>query len=351
MIVEFSGELLPKEYKGLEKQIIQFFVETGQRVVLNSKASEIFGYFKIFDNLTQEQLKKLTNFSTSTISTTLQLFLNLGTVSKEIQSNSRKKLYRLRNYDLIYTPFKQIIDFLESIDLNVIALQNESKEYKTKHPNQTEFFIRRLNHIRNYVEVQRRAINSEKKYSFFNENTSELLQSQIFIDYPPEILKIEEKFVTEVTNRNLFASNDPIHGRILSFFITRQRLDQDTLIQLTGFSRSTISRYLKVIVDTGFVNLKPKEYQKSQIYYIESATLSYISEILKTDYFIFSWVSKFKDILTDLKTNTKFTKNNTINDFMIGRVSMILNQIEVLRASSNLLEHARDEFLRFLKKK
>jgi DNA-binding transcriptional regulator GbsR (MarR family) len=205
--------------------------------------------------------------------------------------------------------------------------------------------------MRNYVEVQRRAIKNEKKFSFFNEDITELLPQQKLIEYPPEIQEIEEEFVDSSTNNNLFGSNDPIHNRIIAFLITRNSLDQDKLIHLTGFSRSTISRYMQTNAKNGFVNLKPKKYQKSQIYFMESASLSYISEILKIDYFIFSWVPKFKEIIKDLQTNSKYTKNKDTTNFLISRINEILDQIEILRVSSNHLEKAQDELLVFLNKK
>jgi len=68
-------KLIASPLKEIEQQIVDFFLEIGRQYNKNLKLVTIQAYFYIYQALTQKQLKKLTSFSSSTISTTLQLFI------------------------------------------------------------------------------------------------------------------------------------------------------------------------------------------------------------------------------------------------------------------------------------
>jgi hypothetical protein len=119
-------------------------------------------------------------------------------------------------------------------------------------------------------------------------------------------------------------------------------------MKLTGFSRSTVSRVLNYYTNEGFIKTLPREFRKSQIYYQDSISLAIINVILKSDYFIFSWIPKFENMLEELRVNDRYTKDKKTNDFLTKRIKKILIQIEELKPSSNLLEKARNELQNFL---
>jgi DNA-binding transcriptional regulator GbsR (MarR family) len=351
MAVAFNGELLTSDYKKLEKQIIDFFIKISGFLNLNAKATEIFAYLQIYGALTQEQLKELTAFSSSTISITLQYFLNTDVATKDIIPNSRKKLYRLRreNITLVYTPFHIIIDELEALDPLVVQFQDKLNNNKNQYPQFVDFFISRLNSIRNYIEAQRRAIKGETRYPFLNENVLKDYHSSL-INYPKEILNIEQKFIDFAIKSELFAINDVVTNKILAYFITRRNLDQDSLIKLTGLSRSTISRSLQILTNSGYLNVKPKEYQKAQIYCLDSFALFIIDEILKVDQFIFSYEPAFLEMLAQLETNSSLKKDLSSNSLLQTSITAILKQIADLKPSSENLDKARFDLIAFLEK-
>ena len=76
--------LLSKQSKKFERELVTFYKTIGNMVDLNPKLTEIYAYLKIYDTLTQAQLKHLTGFSLGTISTALQLFLQMNIVSREM---------------------------------------------------------------------------------------------------------------------------------------------------------------------------------------------------------------------------------------------------------------------------
>ncbi|NHK30283.1 MAG: hypothetical protein FK730_02955 [Asgard group archaeon] len=347
---QYQSNIVSNEFKKIENQIISFYIEIGKILEQNKTSTKIFAYFKVYQTLTQDELKLLTGFSSSTISTMLQSFLQYNILTKEVIPNQRKYVYRLKDdkVSFIYLVFSQIIEILEQLDFKIIKYQKDALNFVDKYPEVVEYFTLCLNSIRNYIEAQRRAINGKKKFSFFKENISKISIPNEIIDYPLEIKQIEDKLLDELINENYFSINDPIRNKIFTYIITRQKFDQDMFMNLTGFSRSTVSRVLNLYSDDGFIKTLPREFRKSQIYYQDSISIAIINVILKSDYFIFSWIPKFEAILEDLHNNTKYTNNKKNNDFLTNRIKKILVQIDELKLSSKLLEQAKNDLQVFL---
>jgi len=336
----FSGEL-----KKVEQKIISFYNETGKKVGNNAKATEIFAYLKIYESLTQEQLKTLTNFSSSTISTTLQTFLQSSIVTEELLHNSRKHLYKLdkEKVTFVYNQFDQLMSGLEKIDNEVESIQSEVKTYQDKYPYCSEFLILRLNGIRNYIEAQYRVIKHKKKYPYFDENVTKLKNPNNMTLYPPELLELEKKVVRLYVSSETYERSSAIRNYIIPYLVTRREVDQEILVELTGLSRSSISRTLQELCENSFFSKAPREFRKPVKYCLESFDLFIIEKILNSDYFIFSWEDNFKEILNDLQNNSKYNSNSIANKTIQKKVQEILLDMENFREGSNLLEKAHKE--------
>ena len=122
-----QSKLLSKHSKKIEREIVTFYKTIGKMVSLNSRATEIFAYLKIYDALTQEQLKQLTGFSLGNISTTLQSFLQTDIVYRQIIPGTHKNLYRIKpeRVNFVYTPNILIIEDLEKLDSYIVEKQTE----------------------------------------------------------------------------------------------------------------------------------------------------------------------------------------------------------------------------------
>ncbi|MFW9923673.1 MAG: hypothetical protein ACFFDW_10355 [Candidatus Thorarchaeota archaeon] len=346
-----AAELLPGEMKRIEKMIIQFYKGIGEKSHLNQTNTEIFAYLQLYKNLTQEQLKKLTKFSGSTISTTLQSFLQTEVIMKEIAPQIRKGIYKIRTdkVSFVYTPFSLIIQELEQIDLQIVEIEEQLQLMKFENNSISAFYRARLNSIRNFVEAQRRAINGEKRYDFFDENVPKEFEDEV-ITLPEEISKLETKMIQHFGKFTFFTDNDSIKNLILYYFMIRRNLDQETLIDLTNFSRSTVSRVLQKIVDEGIISALPKEFQKSRIYTMEHFSLALIKSILATDDYIFSWKEKFQQLKQELERFPDKKIYLKEIEFLQQKVAEILEEIEVLRLGSTALRQARNDLLHYLGK-
>ena len=335
-------QLLSEQSKKIERELVAFYRTIGRMVSLNPKATEIFAYLKIYDVLSQEQLKQLTAFSSGTISTILQSFLQLDIISRRMLPKTHKNLYKIRSerVNFVYTPSTQIIEDLEKLDSYIVEKQSELQEIQSKHPIEVEFLHRRLNSLRNYTEVQRRQISREKKHSFFQENVSEIIPLKQMIVYPFETTGLEEKILDILG----YYQDDPIKVRIRSIFFTHRSLDQQTLMNSSGLSRSTVSRFLHQEIKREYIGALQREYRKPRIYYMESISLTILSSILNTDSYIFSYIPRFQKILSTLQSN------NEDSTFFIAKITGIIRQIEVFKKKTRFLRQGYSDLSKFLEK-
>ncbi len=336
--------------KEIENCIVVFYDEIGKLVKLNEKAVKIFAYLQIYGKLTQEQLKQLTNQSSSTISTTLQAFLQTGVVRKELLANSRQKAYHLRKdrVTFVHTPFIDIMEYHEMMDKEFVDIISKMAHLKMKYPEVYEFLKKRINSMRNYIEAQRRAIYGKKKFAFFDEDTTQLLATIDTKNIPHEFHVFEERIIELIIRFGLFSGPDLIANTIMGYFVTRGKIDQETLEKLTGFSRSTISRSIQQLLEEKRISVNKREFRKSQDYIIDSVSISLCTSILRADEQIFTWTKKFEDIIHKLQTKSEFQKNKKENLFLLKRTNDLIQEIEDFKTGSVLLENARNELLAFI---
>ena len=87
------------------------------------------------------------------------------------------------------------MDDLELLDLTLVEIVSKLSEIKDADSQLKIFFELRINSVRNYIEVQRRVLKGEKKYSFFPENSSKLMSFNTKVYYPLAIYELEKKLV------------------------------------------------------------------------------------------------------------------------------------------------------------
>ena len=147
-----------------------------------------------------------------------------------------------------------------------------------------------------------------------------------------------------------YLRNDPIRNRILSIFFTHRSANQQTLMDSSGFSRSTVSRLLHQEIKREYIHVLPREYRKPSIYYLDSVSLSILSVILKTDNFIFSCIPRFQEILSTLQSKGQSGRNRKDTTFLITKIKEMIKQIEVFRNNTRFFRQAHHDLTVFLEK-
>lgn len=338
--------LLSERSKDIELELVEFYKTVGKMIGLNPRTTEIFAYFRVYDTLSQEQLRQLTGFSLGTISAMLQSFLQTDIISREMIPKTHKNLYSIRpeKVHFVYTPAIQILEDLERLDQYIAKKQTELRELQHRYPVKTKFLTMRLNSFRNYIEVQRRQISRKKKYSFFQEDVSEILPPNEMIVYPFDTEEIENRLMDTLTS----SKYDPIKRRIRGIFFTRRSVDQQTLMDISGLSRSAISRFLQQDLKRGYIRVLPREYRRSQIYYLRSISLSILSVVLNADSFIFSYIPRLKEILAALLKQRRSERDSLDTAFLVTKINDIIDQIETFQNDTRFLREAHRDLSDFL---
>ncbi len=343
-----QAKLLSKQSKKIEREIVTFYKTVGKMMNLNPKMTEVFAYLKIYDALTQKQLKQLTGFSLGTISSTLKLFLQTDIISRKLIPKTHQNLYSMEpeRANFVYTPPTLLIEDLEKLDSFIVDKQTDLQKIQHKYPIETQFLHLRLNSLRNYIETQRRQINRRQKYSFFKEDVSEIIPPNEIVVYRFETRGIEEAIMDIFE----YYRNDPIRNRLLSIFYTHRSANQKTLMTHSGFSRSTVSRFLRDPLNSVYISTLPKQYRKPRIYYLESISLSTLAHVLNTDNFIYSSVPRFQEMLSNLQSDRQSERNSEETSLIMTKVQRIIEQIEGFKYNTRFFRQAHQDLSEFLEK-
>jgi len=261
---------------------------------------------------------------------------------------THKNLYRIKpeRVNFVYTPSTQIVEDLERLDLFIVEQQTELQKLQSKYPIEIKFLHMRLNSFRNYIEAQRRQINREKKHSFFQEDVSEIIPLNEMIVYSFETQEFEENLMDILG----YYKDNPIKNRLRSIFFTHRSVTQQALMDISGFSRSTVSRFLNQDLKRDYIRVLPREFRRPRIYYLESISLSILSVILNTDNFIYSYVPRFQEILSTLQSERRSGRDRKDATFLIAKIKEILGQIEAFGNDTRFLRQAHHDLLVFLEK-
>jgi len=272
----------------------------------------------------------------STISTSLNALTEMGVLIKKKDLDNRNYYYKLtyEEFKFIYLPFGQIVEQLNRIDEKLCGFINEINALSQQYPDQTSFFINRLNTLRNYSEVQRRTIKQESKIEYQPEIIKlEPYENENHFNYAPELRKIEDDIITLLINSQMITGNDSVMARIISLFITRGILTQDRLIELTRFSRAMISRKLKQVKK--WVKSFTKNYHQSRNYYFPSFSLAITLQILSIDKFIFE---EAPNILAHLESLENLVRKFSKEELKVSGIDYLIKLLHSFDQTVNNLK-------------
>ena len=337
-------KLVSGDLKSYEEEIINFYQKVGDLVELNPKMTTIFAYLQIYEALTQKQLKVLTKYSSSTISTILKIFILSGIAKRELSSYTRSGLYRINSNDFTfqYIKFQNLMGILEKFETRIQDFQKQIKSYQSEYPHLTRFLRYRLNSYRNYFEAQRRAILNKMKFPFLEEDVSKLGFNYEIIQFPPPLETLVQEIIEYLVDKS-FHSEDPTLNLIFAHLGIRRCVTQDLFINKTHLSQSTISRFLNQTVREKKAFNLPKEHNKSRIYLLPSLSLYFLDLILETDEFILSWKPKFQRLLQKLRTIKLSVENQQSFEILEKKLIQLVNKIPEVREGRENIAHSKSE--------
>ncbi|XEO78872.1 hypothetical protein WKT22_03912 [Candidatus Lokiarchaeum ossiferum] len=342
-----ASHLFEGKIKEMEGVLVEFFQTISDDA--GDKATIIFSFIQIHGKLTQQELRDLTKFSFSTISTSLNFLVNVGSIVKNFIPGTHKYEYFLKkNHVLfIYKPFSSLLEEWENYEQILIQYKKHLMNLKEDHPIQAEFLIRRINGYLNFVECQRRSIDGRKRNDFFPEYTLNLLNNKSLIEFSPKIANIEQKMYEY--RESCLSEKKTLNNKIIGYFYFRRNLTQQRLVQLTQNSLSAISKSLKELEKTGVIKKFPKNSSKKQsIYSLEYRSLTNLNIIIAADTRIYSYYIKFCDMLNELQDPTTNLGNLTGYSVIKNKLEEIVKAINEFRSNTEFVKKTKKELEEFI---
>ncbi len=314
-----SNHLFEGRVRAIEKELVDYRKARAEYNEVSTRVAIIMTYLSIHGQLTQQQLKELTQFSISTISTHLTNLVNIRYVKKEMVKGTHEYIYSSNfpsddSVDEALGDLIPEINFLKEKIAELEMYRNESltgsELLHTRLTEITQTFGWYQAYLRTLKNSQLKFNKSKWKFPSKKLNLTDLENGTVTFD--PKVKNIEDDLLEFFLHQSSYSVLKRYNLIIFVLFITRKILTQDRIQQLTGLSRGKISEALNYLVKKGYIEKIKKTVIKALIsnntarknyYSLLSFHKSFIVTGLKGFDAIFKWESKFKDLKLELEND------------------------------------------------
>lgn len=344
--MELHEHLYEGYIKDIEQEIIQFYEKYADNLGRNSKISIMYAYLVIHDSLTQKQLKNLTKYSYSTISTGLAHLVQMRVVKKVLIAGTHTHFYKIPSNDFIlfnYQPHSNIIERLNNLQELIKQSKKKCDLLMENYPMKAQFFIYRLNGILNYIEAQKRNFNKEGPAIFLPENDESLPFSNKIIEFPPEIESIEYEIVVYLVDNQFLFDSKPILSKMAAYIMLRKNMTQKMLQTLTGNSSGAVSQNLKQLLDKNLICKLPFESPTTpRIFQIKFISLNYLDFIIRDNQIILELAPRLytiQKVLIDSKAKFSHLQGY---DSICSKIDQLLKSIKLFTSAIDSFSQERN---------
>lgn len=351
-----SPHIISPELKPYENEIINFYLDMAKFLQYEEKATKLYAFILIHGKLTQRQLHDLTGYALSTISTTVNSLLRLGTIRRQYIPGTHTLEFFPKNNSIQFVNenFSHMMERLYVLEKKINVFIKNIQYYDKKYPFYVNILISRLNSILNYIEIQRRTIEHETGHDLLPEVTSVDLasQSKNSIHYPSELALLEQQFIINAFSKDIMFANSMLIGKIMGYFLTRINLTQKMLNQLTGISLASISKTLRFLQKQNYIiKIAKRSSRDPAIYTMPSPSFAFIRAIIKNDELIYQSKSKFVKLRDQLK-NEHFEPDQRVGyQKILGFFERLILAIDDFKQDAQILRAEFEQlkiFLNFL---
>ncbi len=353
-----KNHIYPKEIRRFERDLIDFIVESGKNKRSSDIESHILAYFLLHQSLTQKQIQELSTIfrkkkiSKGSISNFLSQYERYGVLVKSKipeKKNSFRYTLKDRNIkDLMSTGFESGFDELKSwiefIEVRIQALKNfkpEATEIKLH-----TILKERLKEIKDFLLFQE---NLMKDFLFDEFNREQKREIEISIDLIDGmkkkcIFEIEKEILKFIENNPLFMIDEISYMPIFSYLITRRKLTQSQLQELTDLSSGLISEGVNHLLKKDLIELEKVKGVRKRFYEIPSIAYSnYLKQYQRFKY-INQFKNKIDQIFQEMKNREDELKRLDGYDIMLEWVEQILKIFVFVEKGIKLFENAVNHF-------
>lgn len=304
----FEGKI-----RKFEEQLINISLEIGKRRGQNPIITRILTYLLIHGQLTQKQLKELTNCSIGSISTHLAAMISIGLIEKKLISGTHTNKYSLK-IDLgqsISSVLKISLDYINQTRAFLKVKRSELNEMFQKKKNKLGPIIERFEELEFVIEIYIKLFDlvfkSDKGiYEIELKETKELDYLQ---EFDPDIKEIENDIIDFFTYTPMFFGKYEIFSKTFAYFITRKTLNQKKLRKLSGLSAGKVSQEINTLLELGIIEIVDTSQTGQITYQMKSVILAF----LKVSFNVLSEYMKWKKTIESLYSELEEQKEDLKN--------------------------------------
>ncbi|MCP4762416.1 MAG: MarR family transcriptional regulator, partial [archaeon] len=246
----FEGRILE-----FERVLLDYYIGIADRNQQSKKVAVISAYLSIHGQLTQGQLKKLTKFSISTISTNLMNLINLGHIKRKMKPGT---------HEYIYFPTPTSADYIDQAlgslkpEINFFKMKiNELEEMLDFNKKGYTLLLSRLKETLRTFQVYHEILdviqNPNLSFNVEGKKEPETLEIQdlqfLEDEFDDDLKKIEVDILDFFMHQSAYSILKNFSLILFVYFITRKVLTQEKLRKLTGLSLGKVSQVLNTLLD------------------------------------------------------------------------------------------------------
>ena len=318
-----------EKIQNYERIFIQYVVEAGKYKRRSDRESHILAYLVLHPKLTQEQIADLADMyyrkghrkgiSSGKISQILNYIKEKLEIIKveKVKHEKDSTIYYTNEYSL-KGDITQILSqtgeemsikyFADAIAFFKQRLKNletiNKKSIEKSHHFIRELLIKRIKKMISYLHEHGNIITRDfyKIEEDIISMQAESLASK-YNSYSSSIKEIENEIIDYILDSLFFILQKPTCNPIMAYLLTRKKLTQDDLIDLTGLSRGHISQCLNYFLEEGFIQASKNKNdpEDRKIYYnMESIAYFNYSRFLKRLEVLLQWMPKLVEMQEEL---------------------------------------------------
>jgi len=287
-----------------EEELIKFSLEIGKQRGQNPTITKILTYLLIHEQLTQKQLRYLTNCSIGSISTHLAALISIGFVEKKLIPGTHTNIYSLK-FDLgqnISSLMKISMDYIDQARKFLKSKKKELNKIFEKKKNKQKLILERFEELEYviylYIHLFEQIIASEE-LDFNIEIRSEKKLDDLQ-EFDNDIKKIEKDIIEFFTYTPMFFGKSEIFSKTFAYFITRGILNQKQLRELTGLSAGKISQEINTLLELGIIEITDTSETGQITYQMKSVILAFLQVSFNVLSEYMKWKTKLESINADL---------------------------------------------------
>ena len=302
-----NNHIFEGKIRKFEEELIVISIEMGKSRGRSPITTRILTYLLIHGQLTQKQLRELTNYSISTgsISTNLAALESIGFVKKRLIQGTHTNIYSL-GIDL-----GQNISSLAMIGLNYISqakkfLKAKKSELdKTSEANKPNLMNRfeELDQIMKFYLYLYGTLTDSSKPDF-NIKIIDSKGRDAIQNFDEDTKAIEDSIVDFFTTSPLFLGKNELFSGVFAYFITRKTLNQKKLRNLTRLSVGKVSIEINKLLNLGIIEIVDKSDNGQLTYQMKSVVLAF----LKITYDVLRGYIKWKNKIEEIKAEMEKEK-------------------------------------------